>query len=296
MPVLKNKKYFTSVLLYLIIFGNLYAGNFSAKENPKEINFLFLDNLFPDSKSRDFQASFELWLSDLFKSSDLNYKPRIRLISTSDLYNRNYDESNTYMMVFLSIDYLRMKNKVQLEPLFIASEADMDIYCLVTNKKVGSSAELKNTRLSSTHDGFGVIGEYWLDYYIKNKTGESINDYFSEIIREDSESKIIHSSFFGKTDACIVRKKVFDTACELNPQISSRLHILAESEPLLHSIMCLTNKFTSKERDIFIDGVKKMNETESGKQILRIFKQKSVLRFDKNMMNSIQKIYNKTEN
>jgi phosphonate transport system substrate-binding protein len=74
-------------------------------------------------------------------------------------------------------------------------------------------------------------------------------------------------------DACVVDRSSFEVVCEMNPQIGQQLRIMAESEPLLDTVVCLnpSRSLTAKQETDMNHVLQKLQESPQGKQILMIF-------------------------
>ncbi len=274
----------------VIITFTLSATFTNAQEN-KELDFLMLSNIFPKADSRDMQVSFEMWVTDLFKDGGLDYKINLVITSPEDYIKKNYDLEKTFMVVVSSINYLKSKDSRHLEPMLFTAEDTSQTYILVSNRKYSTLEGLIDKKISLTSTGFGEIAEFWLNYLIKTKVGISKEEFFSEVDSMESESKCINSVFFKNVDACIVREKVYQLACELNPQIKDRTVIIERSPQLLHSIFCLTGKFNDDEKQRFLTAVNNIQGTIRGKQILNLFKRTQVFHFEERHLKNTEEIY-----
>ncbi|MEZ5326407.1 MAG: hypothetical protein R3F19_15260 [Verrucomicrobiales bacterium] len=69
----------------------------------------------------------------------------------------------------------------------------------------------------------------WLNDLCLTATGESYEKFFSSVVVNDDAQETLISTFFGKADACLVRRDFYLTAVELNTQIEARLEPVASS-------------------------------------------------------------------
>lgn len=287
----KIKVRYYKLLSALIVMMFSFSTIYYAQNPSKTIDFVMQSNLFPESESKDMQISFELWVTDLFINAGLNYKVDLKLVSSEDFAENNYDVDNTYMVVISSINYLKTKNNKFLDPLLFTAEDTSQIYVIAADNRYNELDQLKDKRIALTPTGFGEISNYWLDYLITEKYNIDKDKYFSRVDSLDTESKCINSVFFNNNQACIIREEVYNLACELNPQIRSKIKIIKRSTSLLHSLFCLTGKFNEREKDKFTDAVLNVQDTERGKQILNLFKRTKLFEYKEKHLQNINNLY-----
>ena len=262
-------------------------------QKQKEIDFIFISNLFPETKSNEMKISFELWATKLFINAGLNYKINLKIIDRNNFEQKKYDTNSCYMVVLSSIIYLQTKDDRRLEPILITYEDNSQAYVIVTKKNITELNDLRNHKLAITDVGFGEIAEFWLNSIMQKEYNQDKSNFFKKVNYLDSESRCVNSVFFSKDDACVVREDVYNLTCELNPQIRNKTHIIRKSVNLLHSVFCLTGKFTPEEKKRFISSVFKIQETPDGEQIMNLFKRTKLIEFKQEYLENIEELINK---
>jgi hypothetical protein len=290
------KNNFFCTILFLVYLGlTSYAIPLSATqqlEKQKEIDFIILSNLFPETKSREMKISFELWATKLFVNAGLNYKINLLIVDIDDFTSKNYNIEKNFMVVLSSVVYLKTKNDRILEPILITYEDNTQEYIILGSNEIENIDQLRNKRIALTNVGFGEIAEFWLKSIIGGEYKLNMENFFLKLNYLDTESQCVNSVFFKNDNACVVREDVYNLACELNPQIKEKTKVLRKSEKLLHSIFCLTNKFTEEERQKFIDAVFKIQSTPDGEQILNLFKRTKLIAYKDEYIENIKRLYN----
>lgn len=258
----------------------------------KEIIFGFASSLFPESTSRDFKISFQLWLREVFDRSSLNYfEPRLEVFDVGKLSSAYIRENNLYMLVLNSVEFLEKENSIKVEPVITTNVTVNSSFVVVSSGRFKSIDDLKGGSLTLTTHGGGVIADFWIKYLLAKRGVADINSYFKTISDAGHESEALLSVFFGKSDACVIRKEVFETTCELNPQIRKKTNVLETSPGLLQSVFCFTDKFNERERKDFMEAAFKMDDTQAGRQILTFFGQARLLKVTDENMYSIRRLY-----
>jgi ABC-type phosphate/phosphonate transport system substrate-binding protein len=82
--------------------------------------------------------------------------------------------------------------------------------------------------------------------------------------------------FFNKSDVTVVRENDFNTAIELNPQISSKLIVLDKSEPYMTMVGVVSKHISEDEYKSFVDSFTKNLSNDKGKALLDLVTVSSV--------------------
>jgi len=99
--------------------------------------------------------------------------------------------------------------------------------------------------------------------------------------------------FFGRSDACVVDEDSFATAAELNPQLRAQLITLAESEPLLDSVICINRRGWPSEqhREDLIRSLADLHREPSGRQLLTMFRMERLNRYKIDLIETVATLH-----
>lgn len=191
-------------------------------------------------------------------------------------------------------EYFPLKKKVNIYPFLATTSGEdpFEQYVLIirNDMEITRIANLAGKRLSIPNPNYNPMLKEWLfNYLMKNKMPD-INETFKEIKIVEKESNAVYDVFFKNSDCTIIRKKVFSTLCELNPQLKNSLSITASSEPM---VLILTAANSASDQELFsiiLEEIKEFHLTLGGKNILNIFKAKRFIRVNENHLKSVKNI------
>jgi len=84
--------------------------------------------------------------------------------------------------------------------------------------------------------------------------------------------------FFRQTDACVVSAALFDTACEMNPQMRKDLQVLATSPDLVPVVFFFRADYPTDSRVELETAILGLDNTTAGKQVLTVFQHEKMAR------------------
>lgn len=206
-----------------------------------------------------------------------------------NLVNKPYD-----VIATTGLDYLELKEHIQLRPLVILSKTDqpIDIFLLVTRKNntLKILAELPERTLI-VEAGGGDIAKLWLDT-ILDANGLPRHHVFFNILHTCAKpSRTILPVFFGQADACVVSESALMTINELNPQVKEQLVIQKRSEGYVNMLLCATNRLEDWARDIVMEETEHMHTSPEGQQILTMMQMKRFFPFKTKYLRATERIY-----
>jgi len=147
-------------------------------------------------------------------------------------------------------------------------------YALVaaTNGTVRSVRDLRNARIA-IHDGeHSAVGLVWLEAQLATAGLGRLRDVAARVELNDKPSGTVLNVFFGKADACLVQRRMFEGAVELNPQVGARMAIVATSEPVMPSLWGFRVDLPEERRKALVRLIVSIHETKAGAQVMTMFK------------------------
>ncbi len=193
------------------------------------------------------------------------------------LLKADIDNKRIHFFNLSLIDYLSFSDKNNFVPILTGTNnlyENFDNYLLVTNSKNPKNElkELKKVSISIPKELEQSIGTYWLKSILRERLGKKVYSTLSFLITKQSDSELMLSVFFNKTDYVLVSKSSFELGCELNPSLKSKIKVLNSSGPLVSAVFLYrvgTDPTTIKS---LIDVAVDMYKDVEGKQILNLFK------------------------
>lgn len=229
----------------------------------------------------------------LNKSVDFDYK----IFSSFSEMKQAIKENKVDLCSLSASEYYELKKELPIYPYLaiIVTENIYDQYCLLSynGSGINSIKNLGGKTLSIPSPNSHVLMEEWLNTVLSENNLVSPREIFKEIKICDKESNAVYSVFFKNADVAIARKSVFNTLCELNPQIRNSLKIIKSSPPIV-LIITAANHNSDQELLKFVhEEAREMSNSIGGKNILRIFKGKSFVGITERELQSSKEIIDK---
>lgn len=118
--------------------------------------------------------------------------------------------------------------------------------------------------------------------------------YVLNLLRNQSSSLAINSVFFRKADVAVISEDEFNIVAELNPQLKRELKILSTSKPFLSTTICFTEKLINSPDLVLAKSMKyKVHDTQTGRDILKMYKMKKIIPFQEEYMVNVSELFNK---
>lgn len=155
----------------------------------------------------------------------------------------------------------------------VRSDSITEEYLLIVNKSSNIEAlkDLKGRSIGMLSSVLASLAGDWLDTLLLRDGLERSSGFFGQIVADPKAGNLLIPLFFGKLDACVVTRKVFDTMVELNPQTGKKLKILDASPPVVPVVFCFRKSYTSPLREQVIDWATRTHLSSAGMQSLMVF-------------------------
>lgn len=195
------------------------------------------------------------------------------------------------VFIMHSTELLRLKNPNLIVPICVAIRdgSPYDIFYLLINKQSGY------TKIDDLKDGRILIGSpfeadipvLWLDNLLRERKLGKKEAHFSSIEYFEKALPSILPVFFGKAEACVVTKSLFETVTELNPQLKKALIPIEISQPISIGIIAIRESISNPElkediKKAFIN----MHKHANGRQYLHIFRSQRIGEFKEEHLSS----------
>ena len=185
------------------------------------------------------------------------------------------------LLELLSIEvqwYLQETVSRYVKPALVPEESPgviLDTYVLLTHRLSGLAeiSDLQGKKVAFLEHENATLARVWLDVLLMTHDISTSENCLRETRVTHKPSAAVLPVFFRTIDACVVDRSSFEVMCELNPQVGQQLRIMAESEPLLDTVLCLnpSGSLTLKQERDMDHVLKKLQDSPQGKQILMIF-------------------------
>jgi hypothetical protein len=207
-----------------------------------------VETLF-NSTVTDAEILFKKILNELL--AEVNESFTVKIYQNSESMISDFKKGKLEVLVLDSLRFLELEKLIHPDGRFIVQlgPAMKQHYLILgrgSNNK-HSLSELRNSKLSIARGH--LVAKRFLDVTLLQQ-GLPISDkFFSEIDMKKSNNSAIIDLYFGKADLVVVPKFGYELALELNPQISNKITVLAQSAPMVHEIVGARYDFPEERLD-----------------------------------------------
>jgi ABC-type phosphate/phosphonate transport system substrate-binding protein len=282
---------FSLIILLLCRIAECQAEN--SEFTPEILRVGYSTKFLNDVSVADAQVALELWTRELSRSAMPMLKMQPKPFIYDDLQsivkalkNREID-----LIAITALDYLKIKDKVQLEPALSASrqgtnDGDELVLLVRRDQQITDLGQLKGKRLT-VHAGYMLdTASFWLSSVLASKNLAEKEGFFGSVREVKKVSQAVLPVFFKQADACLVSKTSFQMMVELNPQIGQELTVLLTSDKFMYGMLCFHRHLSADVKMQVIQSAFNMHTTTMGKQILTLFQIDRVTPFKMSMLDT----------
>ena len=290
-----------SAIIFIILFLGLSSNYF--QDNPIHVRLGYSHFAFQDVSAADASAAIKVY-AETFKER-VTKRLKRSTIFTSRIYNSVKDiidalnKNEVDLISVLTTEYFQIKKQHDIYPFLAVTSKDdaFEQYCLVfrNDLNIKQITDLRGKILAIPNPDFHPLMMEWLfNYLVKNNLPEpSIT--FSRIKTFDKESNAAYDLFFQNSDCSIIRKSVYNTLCELNPQMNKKLTVFITSVPMVLNFLAVNALSDPEVMKITLEEMRDFNLVPGGRNILNIFKANKWIRISDNDLKSAEEIINENE-
>lgn len=244
--------------------------------HPEEIVHMgFSRSIIGEINENDAMAALKMWSTQLVVRDDypVSVQPKIY----NDLGEiETAIKHNTVDLINLSaVDFFHLQHLLSHEQfIFAVYGGRLTVeYLLLVRKKSGFAdiKDLEKAVLRVPKDARSTLAAIWLDVQLAKAGLPEAKQFFDKVVPVNKISEAVLPVFFGKTDACLVPRKGFNTMAELNPQISQQLRIVAASKGYIPGFLGFRKNYQSRIKGVIVKNIKNWHQTPAGYQILTMF-------------------------
>ena len=195
------------------------------------------------------------------------------------------------------LEYFELSGLGLLDPAFFGAKGKGDgaaQYLLLArqDQEITSLADLRGKSLVSYASSRAEMARKWIDVLLHENGLGPADRFFGALNSVTSPSAAVLPVFFGKTGAGVVDRASFEVMKEMNPQLGSRLRVLAVSPALVDGILCV-HKQLSEYRAELLQSLRELHQEPAGSQILLVFKSNRLKPMDPQLLDRVSEIWTK---
>ncbi len=273
----------------LVLAGLVLVSHFSALGQkrpplPDDIKIAYNYSAFSDVTIQDVQIALELWsnqLKDKMKGSAREVV--VDILEGPQAIDLALSNEQLDVVILGPLDYFNLDHGDVLEPILApqtAGKVTQRYYLVVPRGGSLLLSDLEHKELTVFAGGQGTLPFVWLDTQLLKEDLPQANEFFGSVRLVEKASEALYPVFFGQSDACVLTDRSFDTLCELNPQINTKLVPLIRSADLLRGFVCfrrgLDDTLKQETMRIMLD----LHTEPEGSQILMMFREERLVPFE----------------
>ena len=236
----------------------------------------FTVKAFHDVDLEDAKRSLRIWAESVVKARVPDAQVELLVFNTLAEVVTAVKAKKVDMVGSSASEFMQIRAAVSLEPAMVAEVGGsvyMDAVLLARQDIVPAGISgLKGLRLQVVRDAWGTDHSIWLETQLLRLGHRTTQEFFSSTRQAQTSSQAILAVFFGNADVCLVSKVAFRLASELNPQVGTRLGIVASSSKLVGAVVSFRSDVDHAQRDNVIDIMMHAHETPAGRQLFTLFR------------------------
>jgi ABC-type phosphate/phosphonate transport system substrate-binding protein len=199
-----------------------------------------------------------------------------------------------HLAIMTGWSYLERGLERYIEPCFLPADSGHGPreYLLLarTDSAIREVNDLRGKRVLLLVNTNCEMSRHWYRTLLLEHRMDPASELAGGASAEEKPAGALLPVFFGKADACVVSRPIFDNMCELNPQVAKRLRILAVSEPLTDSITFLSYGpwDSPRQRPDMMESLRDLHTTPEGQQILTLFRINRMAPFEPAFLDGIR--------
>ncbi|MFZ4854945.1 MAG: phosphate/phosphite/phosphonate ABC transporter substrate-binding protein [Desulfuromonadaceae bacterium] len=288
---------YTALFLLLTLLLPLPPASAAAEKDddtPQLFRTGFIQNAMMNTDPRDAKAVLEVHGREITRLMGMSLSVKVVLYPEIDSMTAALRRGDLELAAVPSIDYLRIRKTVPLIPSFVGNNSNGTgiTYVIITRKDSGirSFSDLKGKSIMTPTATKYESSQLWLEVLLMKAEKGGVDTFFKQVKESPKLSNAIMGAFFRQADAALVTRTSFTTSCELNPQLTAQLTVLAESPNLSDAVVCLMPGTSEKLRTRIYNAMLQLNETKSGKQIYTIFQTNGITPFKEEYLDGLENL------
>jgi ABC-type phosphate/phosphonate transport system substrate-binding protein len=275
--------------------------NLLAQSQPLTLKVGFYDPSIEDSDIMASKETMKLWI-DMVKKHSKHKLISEAIIVTEFYKNKNalISELQSDLLDFVSItawDYYDFNLGSKVIPMVTSSlniNSKYEKYYLVTHKNsnIKSMQDIAQKEIQIPRTNSIQLIKNWLKAESINKLGKSKASSIKIIETKQNENQTLLKIFFNKNGLAVIREGLFQTACEMNPQLKQSIIILGESTNFVNYFLAQRKGLDPTIHSEIVNEAIKLPNTIEGKQILNIMKTEKVFKVTDSDFKEVKNLFN----
>ncbi|WP_041531277.1 phosphate/phosphite/phosphonate ABC transporter substrate-binding protein [Syntrophotalea carbinolica] len=262
------------LVVCLLLLGMSSIDRIAMAGNEKELFRVgFSKSTFSNINENDAVAALKVSFDTVTKELDIATEPVTRTYNDVQTMKQDLLDKKVDSLALTATEYLNLRHFLDDNCFIVATNGrySRNEYILLVHRdgKIQNLKDLQGAKLGIFTFGLARI---WLDTILMGEQHPPASR-FCQAKEYDDVSQAVLPVFFRRIDACVVDRNGFQTMCELNPQLSHQLKILASSPTLTSFSLAFRRGYESRLRQLLTDqnGFNRLLSSKAGQQIMTLF-------------------------
>jgi ABC-type phosphate/phosphonate transport system substrate-binding protein len=221
-------------------------------EAPTPIRLALSESLVSGVNINDARAAMQIWVNQMAKDLNVALEMSPKVFDTADEISRRARAGLFDAVAVTIVEYRKFAEFVDPSQLLVEGGPKGEVqYLLLARKSSGATrlSDLRNRRLIMLENTRMCVASAWLAGLLAEAHLNPSDQFFASVTSDIKASRVVLPVFFGQADACLTSKFVFDTMCELNPQVGRELTVVASSPPLVATFFAFHRNYHGEGRE-----------------------------------------------
>jgi ABC-type phosphate/phosphonate transport system substrate-binding protein len=285
--------FFVALFFCLPLSGRLAQGD--ENRSPKVVKLGYSFRIFSDVDVRDVQVAMDMWARELNRIVGApNTSPKSTLFQDTQTMVEAVRKQEIDVLSLASPDYLRMKEKLYIEPAFVAanqlSRGQQRLLLVRKDSGITRVSQLKDRTVSIQSRFRDDVPEIWLDTLLGSEGLSKSEKVFKQIRMVNKPSQAVLPLFFKQTECAVVSRSAFEILSALNPQLNEDLSVLASSKSLLGTLSCFHKNCDESLKRRIAEVAPKLHESPSLKQMFFLLQVDRIVNFQPSFLDGLMEL------
>jgi phosphonate transport system substrate-binding protein len=237
------------------------------------------------------RAVTRLWSEKILARKFTDGAVETVILEDTDAMLQGFREERIDLAALVSDEYLRLRDRVALDPVFVTAHAG-GVYSQIVlvvrrDADLGQLQDLRGKRLSISVEQAGTIHSLWLANQLLRADLPDDQAFFGSRKEATRTSQAILTVFFGQADACLTTRESFGLVSELNPQVGRDLKILIGSPDLASGVVVFRRGYDAVARGKLVESLATLHQDSQGRQLLRLFRMDRLVPYEESQLESV---------
>ncbi|MFB3778419.1 MAG: phosphate/phosphite/phosphonate ABC transporter substrate-binding protein [Bryobacteraceae bacterium] len=233
-------------------------------------------NLMVSVNENDARAALKVWAGTVEKQLGMGIDFRRGVLVTREQLLHAVRRGEVEGFAATVLDYLQVADYAD-QSLLVLDEVYAtrgEEYLILAHQESGirSFRDLRGRKLTIYGNPTMCLAPAWLRILANELGAGRIEGFLSAITQDTNLSRgVVLPVFFRRADACMVTRRMYETLCELNPQLQRQLCIVETSPKLVPIVMAFQKDSTPDRRRRFAQALLSLPDSPVGQQLIALF-------------------------